>query len=68
MKRANTIARIRTVRRAISTLALACFFVAVLHSNEPVRAEVMQDKHERQNRSQTIAFLPPNKEVKIVKK
>lgn len=68
MSRANTIARIRTVRRAISALALALFFVAVSHTAEPARAEANQDEHKRQTSAKTIAFLPPNKEVKIEKK
>lgn len=68
MTRANTIARIRAIRSAVSALAFVCLLLALSQSIEHQYEHAKSNDNKLKNLSQTIAFLPPNKEVKIVKK
>lgn len=67
MTRANTIARLRMARRALYSVAVASFLLIFLSTPEGENESAASSENERQNRGKTIAYLPPNKELKINK-
>jgi hypothetical protein len=67
MTRAKTIARLRIARHALYSIAAASFLFILLGAHKGENESAASSENERHNRTKTVAFLPPNKELKIDK-